>query len=176
MHPLLEDLQRSLESSVEGMSAEQLHWHPQDKWCAAEILEHLYLSYTGTTKGFQRMLDSGKPPRARGSIPQLTRALLVFGFNHLPSGRQSPAPTRPKGLPFENVRGGFAEKLAAMDAIIAEGEARFGGSARLLEHPFLGPLTGAQWRKFHQLHGMHHRKQIVRLRETMEQNSAPPVA
>jgi hypothetical protein len=175
MHPLLEDLRRSLEASVEGMSAEQLTWHPPDKWCAAEILEHLYLSYTGTTKGFQRMIESEKPALRRGSIPQLTRAFVVFGFNYLPSGRQAPTATRPKGLPFENVRSGFGEKLAAMDAIISEGESRFGNNARLLEHPFLGPLTGAQWRKFHRLHGMHHRKQIVRLREMM-QHSRPPAA
>ena len=39
---------------------EQLNWHPPGKWSVAEILEHLYLTYTGTSKGFSRLLDSGK--------------------------------------------------------------------------------------------------------------------
>jgi hypothetical protein len=28
----------------------------------------------------------------------------------------------------------------------------------------LGPLTGAQWRKFHLVHGRHHVKQVLHLR------------
>jgi hypothetical protein len=37
-----------------------------------------------------------------------------------------------------------------------------------LDHPILGPLTGGQWRKFHLVHGLHHVKQIRRLRESLE--------
>jgi hypothetical protein len=167
MDALLEHLHRTLASTIDGMSAEQFRWHPANKWCAAEILEHLYLSYTGTTRGFERMLEAGKPAAKRGSLWQRTRAFVVFGFDYLPSGREAPTPTRPKGLPTEKVRNEFPQKIAAMDATIAQCEARFGSSARLLDHPFLGPLTGAQWRKFHLLHGLHHQKQIVRLREAM---------
>ena len=169
MDALLEQLQQTLALTIDGMSAEEFSWHPANQWCAADILEHLYLSYTGTTKGFERMLETGKPAATPGSIGQRTRAFVVFGFDYLPSGREAPASTRPKGLPAEKVRSGFSEKIAAMDAIIAQCEARFGSSTRLLDHPFLGPLTGARWRKFHLLHGLHHQKQIVRLREKMNQ-------
>jgi hypothetical protein len=68
-------------------------------------------------------------------------------------------------LAAEKVRSEIAEKLVAMDAIIAECETRFGRSVRLLDHPILGPLTATQWRKFHLVHGMHHQKQLLRLRE-----------
>jgi len=37
----------------------------------------------------------------------------------------------------------------------------------VMEHPFLGPFSIAQWRKFHLRHGMHHLKQIQRLRSLM---------
>lgn len=168
MDALLQHLQRTLASTIDGISAEEFNWHPPNKWCAAEILEHLYLSYTGTAKGFEKMLETGKPAAAHGSIWQRTRAFVVFGFDYLPSGREAPNSTRPKGLPVEKVRNGFSEKIALMDAIIAQCEVRFGNGARLLDHPFLGPLTGAQWRKFHLLHGLHHQKQIVRLREAMK--------
>jgi len=51
MDPHLEKLKENLESAVEGMSSEQLSWHPPGKWCAAEVLEHLYLSYVATITG-----------------------------------------------------------------------------------------------------------------------------
>jgi hypothetical protein len=170
MDALLEDLRTNVEAVVGGMSTDQLRWHPPDKWCAAQILEHLYLSYTGTTKGFQKMLETGKAPATHGSVWQRTRAMFVFGFNYLPSGREAPTSTRPKGLLEEKVCSEIWEKLAAMDTIIADAQARFGQSTPLLDHPFLGPLTGARWRKFHLLHGMHHRKQILRLRDQMLQS------
>jgi DinB superfamily len=40
----LDKLKESLESTVEGMSNEQLSWHPPGKWSAVELLEHLYLT------------------------------------------------------------------------------------------------------------------------------------
>ena len=164
MDSSLEQLKQALETAVGGMSNEQMSWHPADKWCTAEVLEHLYLTYTGTVKGFERVLEAGKPLVARASMRQRLRAVVVLGFNHLPEGRKAPKQTVPRGLPPEQVRGEILVKIAAMDAIIAQCEARL-GSGKLLDHPILGPLTAAQWRKFHLIHGQHHAKQIVRLRE-----------
>jgi len=158
-------LRESLESAVDGMSSEQLRWHPPGKWCAAEVLEHLYLTYTGTIKGFERVLANGKPLSTRASVAQRVSTFVVVGLHHLPAGRESPAVARPKGLPIEQVRQEIGAKLEAMDAIIAECEARFGRHAKLLDHPILGPLTSAEWRTLHVVHGRHHRKQILRLRE-----------
>jgi hypothetical protein len=55
-----------------------------------------------------------------------------------------------------------------MDTIIERCETRFGHGVPLLDHPILGPLTAKQWKKFHLLHGMHHRKQLMRLRQAVE--------
>jgi len=164
MDSILEELKRTLESELERMSSEQMIWHPAEKWCAAEVLEHLYLTYTGTIKGFEKVRDGGKPLAMPASIRQRTRTLVVLGFGYLPSGRKAPKPTVPRGLPAEKVRAEVGLKLVAMDEIIAECEARFGRGVKLLDHPILGPLTGAQWRKFHLLHGLHHAKQIRQLR------------
>ncbi len=165
MDSRLEKLKNALESAVEGMSDEQLSWRPADKWCAAEVLEHLYLTYTGTIKGFEKVLAGGKPLATRASLAHRFRALVVVGFGHLPAGRRAPENTRPKGLAVEKVRNEVGAKIAAMDAIIAECEARFGRSVKLLDHPILGPLTATQWRKFHLVHGRHHQKQLLRLRQ-----------
>jgi hypothetical protein len=166
MDSLLKKLKQSLESAVEGMSDEQMSWYPREKekWCAAEVLEHLYLTYTGTIKGFERVLEAGKPMTTRATMKQRLRTVVVLGFNHLPEGRKAPTNTVPRGLPVEKVRSEVGVKIAAMDAILAKCEAQF-GRGKVLDHPILGPLTAAQWRKFHFVHGRHHVKQILRLRE-----------
>ena len=165
MDPRLEQLKASLETAVEGMSSEQLSWHLPGKWCASEVLEHLYLSYTATVTGFERVMSKGKPLASRASLAHRVLTFVVVGLGHLPAGRKAPAFIQPKGLPVEKVRNEIGEKMAAMDAIIAQCEARFGGQVKVLDHPFLGPLNATQWRKLHVVHGRHHQKQLLQLRE-----------
>jgi hypothetical protein len=165
----LEKLRLAVESAAEGISTEQLSWHPTDKWCAAEVLEHLHLTYSGTIRGFTRVMQGGKVlASGPSSMKQWLRNLVVVGFGHMPEGREAPATTLPRGLPVETVRSEVGAKIVEMDAIIAQCEARFGRSVRLLDHPILGPLTATQWRKFHLVHGRHHAKQILRLRQRMK--------
>jgi hypothetical protein len=166
MDSRLEKLKENLESAVEGMSSEQLTWHLPGKWCAEEVLEHLYLTYTGTIKGFERIMTRGKPLATRASMAHRLLTFVVVGLGHMPAGRNAPAIVQPKGLPAEQVRSEIGAKLVAMDAIIAQCEARFGTDVKLLDHPILGPLTARQWRKLHVVHGRHHQKQLLRLRES----------
>src|SRR5579859_6156925 len=159
MDSRLDNLKQSLESAVQGMSSEQWSWHPLGKWCAAEVLEHLYLTYTGTIKGLERVMTSGKPLASRASMTQRLQIFVVVGLGHMAAGRKAPAMVQPKGLPLEKVRNELGAKIAAMDAILAQCEARFGRRVPLLDHPILGPLTAPQWRKLHLVHGRHHHKQ-----------------
>lgn len=161
----LENLREALLSAIDGMSDEQMCWHPADKWCAAEIMEHLYLTYTGTIKGFEKVMQAGKPLATRSSMAHRRRFLVVIVFGYLPSGRKAPPMALPKGLPLEQVRNEIGAKIVTMDHIIAECEARFGRRTKLLDHPILGPLTAREWRKFHVVHGRLHEKQIQRLRQ-----------
>jgi Protein of unknown function (DUF1569) len=167
MDSRLNRLKQVVESAVEGMSGDQLSWHPSGKWCAAEVLEHLYLTYAGTIKGFERVMEAGKPLVTRASMAQRWRTLVVVGFGYLPTGRKAPRATEPRGVPAEKVRNEIGEKILALDAVIAQCEARFGRGVQVLDHPILGPLNATQWRKFHLLHGLHHEKQLLRLREGM---------
>src|SRR5580704_17408863 len=166
MDSCLEKLKQALESAVEGMSSERLTWHPAGKWCAAEVLEHLYLTYTGTIRGFERVMTSGKPLASRPSLAHRAMTWLVVGLGHMPAGRKAPAVVEPKGLPREKVRNEIGTKIVAMDAIIARCEARFGRWVHVLDHPILGPLTAPQWRKLHLVHGRHHLRQLLLLRES----------
>ena len=165
MDSRLEKLKENLESAMEGMSSEQLSWHLPGKWCAAEVLEHLYLTYAATIKGFEEVIASGKPLATRASMGQRVLTFVAVGLGQMPGRRKTPAVAEPRGLPTEQVRNEIGAKLVAMDAIIAQSEARFGRQVKLRNHPILGPLTAPQWRKLHLVHGRHHLKQLLWLRE-----------
>ncbi len=161
----LKKLRQEIASAVAGLSPEQLTWHLPGKWCAAEVLEHLYLTYTGTIKGFERVAEAGKPLATTATWRQRGRALFVVGMGYFPSGRESPPVARPRGVPAEKVLAEIGPKIAEMDDLIRRCEEKIGTRVKLLDHPVLGPLTGTQWRKFHLVHGLHHGKQLRRLRE-----------
>ncbi len=164
----LQRLQHEIESAVSGLSPEQMGWHEPEKWCSAEILEHLYLTYTGTSKGFGRVLAGDKSLASKITWKNRAHALAVVGFGYLPSGRKSPATATPRGIPADKVKAEIVAAIGDMDEIMERCASRFGGWEKVLDHPVLGPLSVNQWRKFHLVHGRHHVKQIQRLREKLE--------
>ncbi len=166
MDPHLQILQGEIAAAVAGLSPEQLSQQPPGKWCAAEILEHLYLTYTGTVKGFERVLGAGKPLASKPTLKQRGGTLVVVGLGYFPSGRETPAVASPRGLPREKVLAEIGPKISEMDNVIALCEQKLGSARKLLDHPVLGPLSAPQWRKFHLVHGRHHLKQLHRLRQS----------
>lgn len=164
MDAYLRRLQDAIASATSGMTVEDLTRHPEGKWSAAEVLEHLYLTYTGTIKGFERVEREGKPLARTPTLSDRARTIVVTELGYMPEGRKAPERTRPQGMPAEEVVKEIGRRIAAMDELIAQCEARFGRQVRVLDHPILGPLTARQWRKFHWVHGRHHVKQIWRLR------------
>jgi hypothetical protein len=150
------------------MSSEQLSWRHPGKWCAAEVLEHLYLTYVGTTRGLEKVIAGGTPLATPPSLSQRAMTFVIVNLGYMPAGREAPAIVKPKGVPAEQVRNEIWDKLAAMDAVITQCEERFGRDVKLLNHPILGALTAPQWRALHLVHGRHHRKQILRLRERVD--------
>ncbi len=169
MDPHLERLQKEIALAVAGLTAEEWTSHPPGKWCAAEVLEHLYLTYTGSTKGFSRVVEAQKPLTTSPTLAQRGRKFAVLGLNYFPSGREAPKFTRPRGTLKENVVAEIGLRIAEMDDMIGRCEQELGPRTELLDHPILGPLTGAQWRRFHLLHGLHHVKQIRQLRASQEE-------
>jgi hypothetical protein len=162
----LERLQQAIASATRGMTGEELTHRPEGKWSVAQVLEHLYLTYTGTLKGFDRCLKAGKPLASEPSLKQRAFITLVVELGHFPNGRKAPERALPRGMPADRVLADIGPQIAAMDKIIAQCEARYGTRTRVLDHPALGPLTARQWRKFHWVHGRHHLKQILARRES----------
>ena len=140
----LEHLQHAIAEAISGMTTEQLKFHPQGKWCAAEVLEHLYLTYRGTMKGCERCLQEGKPLARTPALQDRIRTGVVVGFGYMPHGRQAPERSRPRGMGAEEVVRAIGPELMAMDAAITRCEERLGRRTRILDHPVLGPLTAQQ--------------------------------
>lgn len=168
MDPHLKRLQNEIADAVSGLDSEQRSWHEPGKWCVAEILEHLYLSYSGTVKGCGRVLEAGKPLGSRPTLRNRVQALVVVGWGYMPSGRKSPEAARPRGLAAAKVFGEIQARISEMDAALTQAAVKFGSRRKVLDHPLLGPFSVTQWRKFHLVHGMHHVKQIRRLKQRMQ--------
>jgi len=160
----LQQLLDSINDSVRGMSINDLKRHVEGKWSAAEILEHLCLTYRGTIKGFERCLEAGRPVAGKPDLKQRMATVAVTQFGYFPRGRPAPEPTVPRGMPAEEVVAEISVRLAAMDELIARAEKKYGSKTLVLDHPVLGPLTARQWRRFHCVHGRHHVRQIRHMR------------
>jgi len=158
--PELESVRRRAQIAVRDASLEDLSHAPAGKWNSLQILEHLVLSYTATTKGLLRALDSGEHETKPRSLGHRLRSFYVLGVGCFPSGVEAPKNTVPEtGIGDDPLRR-FNDALVAMDAMLCDAEKRFGRKTLLLNHPALGPLTAQQWRRFHQVHGRHHLRQI----------------
>lgn len=167
MSPELEQIRHDVEQLTKSCPEDAWHLAPPGKWSCAQIMEHLRLSYTGTTKGLQRLVHAGQPQTKPPTLSDRMRAIAVTRLGFMPKGRVSPANLTPQqGLELDALRR-FYDALVAMDATLADAERRFGNKVKLLDHPFLGPLDVRQWRKFHRVHARHHLRQMMqRVRET----------
>ncbi len=160
----LQRVHQALEGATRDLTLEQLTRHPEGKWCVAEILEHLALTYSGTVKAMERVLEAGKPLARPATLKEGIATALVVEAGHMPGGRQAPEMTRPRGLPSEQAVARIQQDFAAMCRALEQCRERFGASVKIANHPILGPLSVQQWCKFHWVHTRHHMKQVERLR------------
>jgi hypothetical protein len=160
MNSYLERLQQELEDATGSASDPDLAQAPDGKWSPAQILEHLLLTYKNTTRGLDKCREQGTPLARRVTLKDRAATLLVVNFGYVPRGRKAPERAMPRGMASDEVRQAIVPELQKMGAAFDECERKFGVRTKLLDHPFLGPLTADQWRKFHWVHGRHHARQI----------------
>ena len=165
MRSKLFDLTIELTKVINGMSVEDLSRHPEGKWSSAEILDHLNLTYRGTIKNCERCLAAGKSGASVHRNSKRWQRRVVIWLGYLPSGRKSPEPALPRGTPIPQLTTEIFENITRMENVIAACDAQFGRGEPIAEHPILGPLTAREWRKFHWVHGRHHARQIIRLKD-----------
>ena len=160
MNSYLERLRQELEDAVGGAGAGDLAKAPAGKWSAAQILEHLFLTYMHTNRGLAKCLEQGAPLATRATLKDRFATVLVVNLGYLPGGRMAPERAVPRGMSPEEAQQAIAPELQKMGLGLDDCERRFGVRTKILDHPILGPLTAEQWRKFHWIHGRHHARQI----------------
>ena len=160
MHPLLQRADRALRESAGTLDVAALTRGPSHQWSAAQILEHLAIAFSRTTRGLQRVVEFGSPRVSPLTVSHRIAHFVVFGLRHFPGGRESPDALRPRGVDAATALDATLTSLAAMDVALDEAELRFGPRMPLMDHPVLGALTVDQWRTFHWVHTRHHARQI----------------
>jgi hypothetical protein len=160
MDSYLERLRQELEDATRDASAADLAEAPPGKWNAAQILEHLFLTYKGTNRGIEKCLKHDIPLTTPVTLKDRFATLLVVDLGYMPRGRKAPERTKPRGMPPEEVRQAIVPELQRMGSGLDDCERKFGARTKIIDHLILGPLTAEQWRKFHWVHGRHHARQI----------------
>ncbi len=165
MDPHLARLKNEITDAINQLTPAQMTISRPGKWSIAEILEHLYLTYTGTTKGFGRVLSEGRSLATNATWKQRGQAFVVVSLGYMPTGRKSPAVAVPRSTPAGKISADIITAISSMDEVMNKVSATFGARSPILDHPILGPFSVHQWRKFHLVHGLHHIRQIRSLRE-----------
>ena len=164
MSPELERALTEIDSATNGMSDEQLAWHPEAKWSTGDILEHLSLAFARTIAGMQKRMENGHPTKRKPTAKERFRSFVLTKIGYFPRGRGAPDGTVPQGVPPRGALTSIRQNLIAMDAAIADCESRVGSHTRFASHPVLGPLKAKEWRRFHYVHTRHHMRQVRGLR------------
>jgi hypothetical protein len=146
MNSQLQRLRKELESALAVATPAQLANTPEGKWSPALVLEHLWLIYKNTNKGIAKCLEKGMPLATAATLSHRVRTFVVVGLQYLPGGAKAPERATPRGEPASEVLSSVFPEIQQMDTGFAECERRFGSATKILDHPFLGPLTADQWR------------------------------
>jgi hypothetical protein len=169
-------LQEAITTAIRAMGREEMLRQSEGKWSIAQVLEHLYLTYTGTAKGCERALTSQKPLATPQTAKQWFKTMVVVKLGYYPRGIQAPAQVHPKGIPADQIVPDIVRQIANMSELLTRCEQRFGERNKLFDHPVLGALTAEQWRKFHWIHGQHHVQQILELRKKYSEKEKAPAS
>jgi len=162
LSPELEHIRCEVERLTLGWSESDWQRALPGKWTSAQVLEHLRLTFIGTSKGILNVMQTGRPLGSKPTLPDRLRTFWVAKLGLMPSGRTAPKLAVPKdGFEDDSLRR-FYDALVAVDATLADAERRFGRSVKLLDHPVLGPLSAKEWRQFHRTHAKHHLRQLAK--------------
>lgn len=167
LSPILQQTQDAIDGATRGMTDEQMHWHPEGKWSAVQLVEHLALSYSRSAIGMKKSISDNPEKLRSATVKERVGKLLLFGFRYIPPGRKSPEAIHPKGLSVGDALATARSSLSLVDHTLSECESRLGDNTPLYPHPVLGPLTAAQWRRFHLVHTLHHMRQVSKWRRMM---------
>ena len=126
-------------------------------WSLAQVCEHLALAVQRTAEPPDRDPNATVPanwwpnlgPTQRLKRRIMKRALLTFG--RFPEGVPAPKFVQPSpAADLDTALRALDDAAAAFDRKHAQPDAKWN------DHPLFGPMTGADWRRFHDVHAAHH--------------------
>lgn len=168
----LGQLNHAIAYSLRGLDSSQTQLRPRkrkNRWSIQQIVEHLLLTYSSTEETISARLAKGRPTRANPGLMQRIGQYTVIRLGYFPRGRKSPALVTPPAetaapLSGEELSQRVREQLLRLHELCNDAEKTF-GERRCATHHVLGPLSLAQWRRFHLIHGEHHARQILAIRK-----------
>lgn len=132
-----------------------------NRWSVVEIVEHLARSYSGTAKGFERCIEKAAPLVSSITVKQRLQQFALIQLGLFRKGRQAPKHIIPSGeLDLNAVLAAVSRDLARLDESARLAREKL-GTGKILNHPIVGALTVDEWLKFHEVHTLHHAKQIA---------------
>lgn len=182
MHTDLQKLEQKLLQSVAGLSATQTQATPTARpgaWNIQQIVEHLVLTYKVTAVEFEARIAKGRPVKTKSGVRQRIAQFVLITMGRFPRGFEAPKPVAPSGMApvksGEELGERVSSVLTRLDELANAAETMF-GAKRSVSHLRLGPLSIAQWRRFHLVHGLHHLRQIETIRREHGFGSAKSAA
>jgi hypothetical protein len=160
----LEQCRAVIRAALADVSVDEAERARDGRWSIAGTLEHLDLSYTRCTMGLERRLAKGAPLERRPlTWRQRIDRLIVLRLGGLfyPSGRVAPAAITPTGRRFRELDAVIEPHLLVLDQRLKQAALAFGPRTPVVNHPFLGACSVADWRRFHRWHTRHHVRQLT---------------
>lgn len=149
-------------SVLTALDARQTQLRPTgapERWCVQEHVEHLLMTYAATVGAAEARLAKGTPTKAKPIMAQRIGRFMLLRLQRFPRGRQAPAAVAPQmtaALDGDALLARVKAAVGELDRKMAEAELIFGRRMRAISHFVLGPLSVAEWRRFHLVHARHH--------------------
>lgn len=170
MHTDLRKLESEMLQSISGLNSTQTQATPSarpEAWNVQEIVEHLVLTYRSTVTEFEARIAKGRPVKTKASLRARIAQFMVIKLGRFPHGFEAPKAVAPSRLAVarsgDELARYFSAEVTRLDEASDAAEKMF-GSQRSVNHFRLGPLSIAQWRRFHLIHAHHHVRQIDAIR------------
>jgi hypothetical protein len=166
----LEQLACEMLKSFEGLSAAETQERPATRpsaWNVQEIVEHLVLTWQSNTAQIEERLAKGRPVRTKVNLRMRVAQFGLITLGNFPKGFEAPVMVVPAVNAAPRNGAELGEKVSStlrkLDDVCVRAEKMF-RSRPSVTHFRLGPLSIAQWQKFHLVHARHHVLQIDTIR------------
>ena len=171
-------LQEAIASAIHGVSREEVLRERDGKWSIAQVLEHLYLTYTGTVKGCERALASSSSLATPADAKQRLKTMVIVTLGYYPRGIEAPRQVHPKGIPVDQVVSDIQRQITLMDDFLKLCEQKLGKDNKLIQSSCAGrvhrramaQVSLAAWPAITSTRFLNSRKQYV------EKENAPAAA